>query len=162
MQIQIEHVQPGDLAAVVKIERLGFSAAEAGTPAAFPERINRLRETFLVARMAGRVVGFIVGPAVAEPFVTDDMYTHTPTNLPRGGHQLVLSIATDPAYRGHGIGGQLLAALEQEARAAHRLTMSLDSLAKNVPFYEHHGFHKARVSDSTHANETWYSLVKDL
>ena len=162
MQVQIEHVQPSDLDDVVRIERLGFSPAEAGPPEAFKDRIAKISDTFLVAKANNQVVGFIVGPAVHEPFVTDEMYCHTPLNLSRGGHQLVLSIATDPAYRGHGIGSQLLTALEKVARAAGRSTISLDSLAKNVPFYEHNGFHQVKVSDSDHANETWYSLVKDL
>lgn len=162
MQVQIEHVQPSDLNAVVRIERLGFSPAEAGTPAAFKDRIAKINDTFLVARINNQVVGFIVDPAVHEPFVTDEMYTNTPINLPHGGHQLVLSIAIDPAYRGNGIGSQLLAALEEVARAAGRATISLDSLSKNVPFYEHNGFRKVNVSASGHANETWYNLVKKL
>lgn len=162
MDVKIEYVTPADLAAVVRIEQLGFTPEEAGTPDAYRERIKKLTDTFLVAKVAGKVVGFIVGPAVAAQYVTDDMYVHTPDNLPTGGNQLVLSIATDPEYRGHGIGGKLLTALAKESKAAGRKSISLDSLAKNVPFYEHHGYHKTRVSDSSHANETWYSLVKQL
>lgn len=162
MGVKIEHVTPADLDAVVRIEQLGFTPEEAGTPAAYRERIKKLADTFLVAKVDGKVVGFIVGPAVTEQYVTDDMYVHTPDNLPTGGNQLVLSIATDPEYRGHGIGSQLLTALAKEAKAAGRQSVSLDSLAKNVPFYEHNGYHKTRVSDSSHADETWYSLVKKL
>lgn len=162
MKVSIEHVTAADLDAVVRIERLGFTPEEAGTPAAYRDRIKKLADTFLVAKVDGQVVGFVVGPAVDEQFVTDDMYVHTPTNLPTRGNQLVLSIATDPAYRGHGIGSQLLTALAKNAHAAHRHSISLDSLEKNVPFYEHNGYEKVRVSDSSHANETWYSLVKKL
>ena len=160
--IKITRVTMDDLPAVVQIERAGFSPAEAGSPAAFKERISKLAATFLVARDGDRVVGFIVGPAVNAKFVADEMYTQTPTNLVTGGHQLVLSIAVAPAYRGQGVGSQLLTALEREARAAGRQTMSLDSLAKNVPFYTYNGFVKVGVAASSHAGETWYNLVKKL
>lgn len=162
MEARIEHVTPADLDAVVRIEQLGFTPEEAGTREAYRERIQKLASTFLVAKVGGQVVGFVVGPAVNEQYVTDDMYVHTPDNLPTGGNQLVLSIATDPDYRGHGIGSQLLTALAKEAKAAHRHSISLDSLDRNVPFYEHNGYRKVRVSDSSHAHERWYSLVKSL
>lgn len=160
--VTITNVTMADLSTVLRIERLGFSPEEAGTAAAFTERINRLQDTFLVAKIDSKVVGFIVGPAVNEPFVLDEMYERTPHNLPRGGHQLVLSLATDPTYRHQGIGSQLLAALAKRAQSLGRQTMSLDSLAPNVPFYEHNGFQQAGVSPSSHANEIWYHMVKQL
>lgn len=160
--VTITNVEMADLPAILRIEQLGFSPEEAGTPAAFTERINCLRETFLVAKLASKVVGFVIGPAVNEPFVLDEMYERTPHNLPWGGHQLVLSLATDPVYRRQGIGSQLLTELSQRARKLGRQTVSLDSLATNVPFYEHNGFHQAGVSPSSHAGEVWYHMVKQL
>lgn len=160
--VRITGATPADLPAILAIERAGFSPAEAGTPAAFRDRITKLSDTFLVARDHGQVVGFIVGPATQDEFVTDEMYQRTPLNLPAGGHQLVLSIAVTPRYRRQGVGSQLLAALERNARVHHRLTISLDSLAENVPFYRANGFEKVGVSDSSHAGETWYHLVKKI
>lgn len=160
--VMITNVTMNDLSAVLRIERLGFSPDEAGTATAFTERINCLQETFLVAKLGSKVVGFIVGPAVNEPFVLDEMYERTPHNLPHGGHQLVLSLATDPSYRRQGIGSQLLAELAKRAQGLGRQTMSLDSLVENVPFYEHNGFTRVGVSPSNHANEIWYHMVKQL
>lgn len=160
--ITITPARQTDLAQILAIERAGFSPAEAGSQVAFRDRLAKLPDTFLVARMADSVVGFIVGPAVKEEFVTDEMYDQTPVNLPTGGHQLVLSLAVAPECRGQGIGSQLLTALTTVARQAHQETISLDSLAANVPFYERNGFQKVKVSPSSHAGETWYSLVKQL
>ena len=160
--IKVTNVTMADLPAVVAIERAGFSPAEAGTPAAFRDRIAKLGDTFLVAKDGSRIVGFIVGPATGDEFVTDEMYERTPSSLPSGGHQLVLSIAVAPGCRGQGVGSQLLAALEKVARARQRTTISLDSLARNVPFYLANGFEQVGVSDSSHAEETWYHLVKKL
>lgn len=106
--ISITQAQPADLPAILAIERAGFSPAEAGSPAAFRDRLAKLPDTFLVAKTAARVVGFIVGPAVSEEFVTDRMYDQTPRNLPVGGHQLVLSLAVAPDYRGQGVGEQAI------------------------------------------------------
>lgn len=91
--IKISNVQQADLPAVVAIERAGFSPAEAGTPAAFQDRLNKLPDTFLVAKDGDRVVGFIVGPAVDTRVIDDQMYETAPPNLPTGGYQLVLSLA---------------------------------------------------------------------
>lgn len=160
--IQVRQVAEQDLPQVAAIERAGFNEAEAAGIAQFRERFEKIPDTFLVATDQDQVVGFIVGPAVKEQFVTDEMYEHTPHNLPRGGHQMVLSIAVSPAYRGQGIGTLLLNELAQVAKAAGRATISLTSLAKNVPFYQHNGFAKVGVSNSEHAGEVWYDLVKKL
>lgn len=162
MEIKIERATMKDLPGILRIERLGFSPAEAGTEEAFRERIEKLASTFLVAKIDRQLAEFVVAVASAEEFVQDEMYEQTPTNLRRGGNLLVLSIATDPQYRGHGIGSQLLARLEADARKANRGTIALDSLEHNIPFYEHNGFQRVQTSQSQHAGETWYSLVKAL
>ncbi|MDO4903232.1 MAG: GNAT family N-acetyltransferase [Limosilactobacillus sp.] len=160
--VKINHATLADLDAIMAIERAGFSEEEAGTPEAFRQRIELLPDTFLVARDGDRVVGFIVGPASREKYVNDDMYEHTSRNFPIGGHQLILSIAVAPDYRGQGLGSELLAGIEEVARLAFRETISLTSLEKNVPFYEKNGFTKAGVSTSDHAGEVWYNMVKVL
>lgn len=162
MKIEINQVNMQDLPEILEIEKLGFSPAEAGSREAFRERIEKLSSTFLVAKVNQHVVGFVVAIASREEYVQDKMYEQVPSNLNQGGHLLILSIATDPKYRGQGIGSQLLAKLEETARAAKRETISLDSLAHNISFYEHNGFKKIRVSQSKHAGEVWYSLVKTI
>lgn len=162
MNLKIEKTTIKDLPAILKIEQMGFSPAEAGSETSFRDRLQKLSSTFLVAKDGDRVVGFVVAVAAKEKFVLDEMYEETPTNLKTGGNLLILSIAIDPEYRGNGIGSKLLSSLENDARLAHRETISLDSLDHNIPFYEHNGFEKVKVSQSQHANETWYSLVKKL
>ncbi|WP_367333507.1 hypothetical protein [Limosilactobacillus sp.] len=53
-------------------------------------------------------------------------------------------------------------ALARVARTSKREAIVLDFLAKNVPFYEHNGFYQAGVSPSSHADETWLTMVEDL
>ena len=151
-----------DLPAILRIERLGFTAEEAGTEAQYRDRIQKLAATFLVAKMDNQVVGFVVGPATEEEYVEDWMYENTPENLQEGGHQIIFTIAVDPEYRGHSIGSKLLDAIDKNARQAKRESISLTSLERNVPFYEKNGFENMGVADSEHADETWYNLVKQL
>ena len=44
--IKITAVDPQDLPAILRIERLGFNEAEAGTAAQYQARINQLADTF--------------------------------------------------------------------------------------------------------------------
>lgn len=160
--MEIINVTIEDLPEILRIEHLGFTAEEAGTEEQYRDRIQKLADTFLVAKMDQKVVGFVVGPATKEEYVEDWMYEHTPENLTEGGHQIIFTIAVDPEYRGHNIGSKLLDAIEGNARKAKRLSISLTSLERNVPFYLKNGFVNEGVADSEHADEVWYNLVKNL
>lgn len=160
--MKITPVKMTDLAQVMAIEQAGFSAAEAGSEAAYRERIEKLADTFLVARDGETVLGFIVGPAVAARFIEDEMFATTPTNLAHGGHQLVFTLAVSPLARHQKIGSQLLTALEAVARKAQRESLSLTCLARLIPFYESNGYQNQGVAESSHAGETWYNLEKTL
>lgn len=162
MTINITDATQEDLPAILRIERLGFTAAEAGTATQYQERLKYLKGTFLVAKANGTLVGFVVGPAVTAPLITDQMYAEAQPNLPTGGNQMILTIAVDPASRGQHVGTQLLTAMAKRARAAKRQTIALTCLAKNVPFYEKNGFHNLGVANSQHANEVWINMVKPL
>lgn len=160
--MDITHVTMQDLPTILKIEQSGFSSAEAGTKAQYQDRIKTIPDTFLVAKMDGQVVGFVVGPAVEEQYVDDAMFEKSVNNLPQGGNQIILSIAIDPEYRGFGIGSKLLTAFEKLAQDKGRKSVSLTSLEKNLPFYEKNGYKNMGVADSEHAGETWHNLVKKL
>jgi len=161
-KMEITDATLADLPEILRIEQLGFTAEEAGTAEQYQDRLARLAGTFLVAKEKHKLVGFVVGAATQEPYVADWMFEHTPTSLPTGGHQLIYTIAIDPAYRGHGLGSRLLVALQERAQNAHRETLSLTSLERNVPFYLKNGFENHGVANSTHAGEVWFNLVKPL
>lgn len=158
--MEITKVTLTDLPEIVRIENLGFTPEEAGTKEQYQDRIEKLQDTFLVARIDEQVAGFVVGPAVKEKFVEDWMYENTPKNLPTGGNQIIFTIAVDPKFRRHSIGSKLLKAMEDNAKKAQRESISLTSLEKNLPFYLKNGFKNLGVADSEHAGETWYNLVK--
>lgn len=154
------HVHEQDLDAVHRIEQAGFTPAEAGSREAFAQRIQTIPDTFLVAKVDKRIVGFIVGIIANEPTLDDRYYEHVVPNPASGTYLLVLSVAVSPDARGKGIGSKLLNAFANLAQTRNCHGIALDSLDKNVPFYEHNGFVKAGVSASSHANETWYNMIR--
>jgi len=160
--MEITNVSMKDLPEILRIENLGFTKEEAGTESQYHDRIEKLVDTFLVAKINDQVVGFVVGPATKEKYVEDWMYENTPENLPKGGHQIIFTIAVDPKYRGHSIGSKLLDAMTENARKHQRQSLSLTSLERNVPFYLKNGFENEGIADSEHAAEVWYNLVKSL
>lgn len=160
--MKITNVSMSDLADILRIEKLGFNEQEAGTEEQYRDRIEKLSDTFLVAKIDDKVTGFVVGPVTKEPYVEDWMYEKTPLNLKKGGNQIIFTIAVDPQYRGQSIGSKLLDAIEDNAKKHQRETIALTSLEKNVPFYLKNGFVNIGMADSEHAGETWYNLVKKL
>lgn len=160
--MDITPVSPADLDQILAIERAGFTPAEAGSRAQYAARIDNLRADFLVARQAGQVAGFVVGPATEEAVIADWMYKAATTSLARGGHQMILTIAVAPNFRGQGVGSRLLAAFEDHARQKGRQSVALTCLADRIPFYEKNGYRNQGQAASTHAGETWYNLIKPL
>ncbi|WP_125770528.1 GNAT family N-acetyltransferase [Companilactobacillus furfuricola] len=160
--MKITNVTMSDLPAILAIEQMGFNNQEAGTEKQYPDRIEKLADTFLVAKVDNKVAGFIVGPAAKEPYVEDWMYEKTPHNLEKGGNQIIFTIAVDPHFQGQGVGSKLLAAIEDIARKHHRKTIALTSRDKNVPFYLKNDFVNMGVAESEHAGETWYNMLKKI
>lgn len=169
--IKITAVDPQDLPAILRIERLGFNEAESGTAAQYQARINQLADTFLAARDADQLVGFIVGPVVdarfkyIEDWMEDWMYEANVQNQNRaqpGGNQTIQTIAVDPDYRGQGIGSSLLQAIEKQAIKNQRHHIALTCLLDRVPFYEKNGYVNQGIAASAHAGEVWYNMTKLL
>jgi len=155
--------QTTDLAAIMTIERAGFTPAEAASEASMAQRIAVLHDTFIVAHTAeGQVAGYIVGPASEQRYITDDLFSTVQPNATSVPYQTVLSLAVAPAYQRTGLGRQLLAQLAQVARTQHRVGITLTCLHRLIPFYEANGYTNEGPADSTHAGETWYNLVKML
>ncbi|MGV0167447.1 GNAT family N-acetyltransferase [Furfurilactobacillus sp. WILCCON 0119] len=147
------------------IERLGFSQEEAATESSMQDRLITLNDTFLVARAADdqqQVVGFIVGPTFTKRYLTDELYEQAQPNQETDDYQTVLSLAVHPDYQGHGIAGELLTQFTALAAKAKRKAVTLTCLERLVPFYEAHGFVNEGRSESDHAGEHWYNLVKTL
>ncbi|WP_165209212.1 GNAT family N-acetyltransferase [Streptococcus tangpeifui] len=155
----IRQVRMDDFGEIFDIEEANFSEEEAASPQALQERIAIIPDTFLVAELSGRVVAYLVGPAKADRYLTDDLFEHVDPNPAAGGFIQIQSLSVAPKYQGQGLGTALLAALKDLALAQERQGISLTCHAELIPYYEMNGFRDEGLSDSQHGGQTWYNLV---
>lgn len=160
--LTFQEAQPADLDQIMTIENQGFNQDEAATRPSMAERIKRISDTFIVAKEANRVLGYVVGPASDERYITDDLFEHLEANQQTDRYQTILSLAVEAKFQKHGLAGKLLTKLAEVARSQGREAITLTCLERLVPFYERHGYVNEGVSESTHAGETWYNLVLTL
>ncbi|TDB55056.1 MULTISPECIES: GNAT family N-acetyltransferase [Bacillaceae] len=152
-----------DLSELMVIERLGFTPEEAATESAMKERIQFIADSFIIAKnKQGKITGYVVGPVISTRYLTDDLFEKTNLNPKEGGFQSVLSLVVHPDYRGQGIARKLLKELEAVCVNRKREGITLTCLEELVPFYEENGYYNEGKSNSTHAGEVWFNLVKEM
>lgn len=160
MEFMFNHPELRDLSTIMEIELEGFSPEEAATEKAMAERIELINDTFIVARNEEAVVvGYIVGPAFNERYLSDELYEELTPNDQSAPYQTVLSLGVAADYQHQGLGSELLSRLAEKAKAQGRKVITLTCLAGLVPFYEKNGYQNEGVSESAHAGETWYNMV---
>jgi ribosomal protein S18 acetylase RimI-like enzyme len=101
--ISLRNVQPTDLQQLLFIENEGFSIEEAATKEAFVERIQLIDDTFIVAEKEGEILGYINGPIINQPYITDNLFKEIKENPKSGGYQSVLGLAVSKQARNQGI-----------------------------------------------------------
>lgn len=155
----IRYVIPEDWEEICQIEAGNFSAQEAATPADLRNRIEHLSDTFLVAEIAGQVAGYVVGPAVSQRYLSDDLFHRVVANSEQGGFIAVTSLSVSKKFQGQGVGTALLAALKDLAVAQKRAGITLTCHDYLIAYYEANGFFDEGESESTHGGASWYNLV---
>ncbi|MGG4491139.1 GNAT family N-acetyltransferase [Metabacillus idriensis] len=158
--ISLRKVQSADLEQLLFIENEGFSKEEAATKEALAERIQLIADTFIVAEKKGKIVGYINGPIINQPYITDDLFEETKKNPKSGGYQSILGLAVSKQARNQGIAKILIEKMEELAQENERAGMTLTCKQELVSFYEKLGFVSHGVSESKHGGVCWYNLVK--
>ncbi|PZO94057.1 GNAT family N-acetyltransferase [Streptococcus halichoeri] len=148
-----------DWETIVQIEQTNFSPAEATSPEVIRERLERLPETFLVAIIKDQLAGYIEGPIVAEPRLTDDLFHQTPLNPATQGYVAVTSLSIAPDFQQQGVGMALLAAMKDLAVAKKCQGIILTCHDYLIPYYEMNGFVNQGLSDSVHGGAIWYDML---
>ncbi|WP_159550431.1 GNAT family N-acetyltransferase [Streptococcus halichoeri] len=148
-----------DWETIVQIEQTNFSPAEATSPEVIRERLERLPETFLVAIIKDQLAGYIEGPIVAEPRLTDDLFHQTPLNPAIQGYVAVTSLSIAPDFQQQGVGMALLAAMKDLAVAKKCQGIILTCHDYLIPYYEMNGFVNQGLSDSVHGGAIWYDML---
>ncbi len=158
--IQLRNVQSIDLEPLLFIENEGFSKEEAATKEAFVERIQLIPDTFIVAVREGELIGYINGPIISQPYITDDLFGRIKKNPATGGFQSVLGLAVSKHVRNQGIAKILIDKMEELVVENQREGITLTCKQELVTFYERLGFVNHGVSDSQHGGVRWYNMVK--
>lgn len=158
--ISLRNVQTTDLKQLLFIEKEGFSIEEAATKEAFVERIELIPDTFIVAEKKGEILGYINGPIINQPYITDDLFEEIQENPKRGGYQSVLGLAVSKQARKQGIAKILIEKMEELVEQNGREGITLTCKIELVPFYEKFGFVNHGISESQHGGVRWYNMVK--
>ena len=157
--IRIRRAELSDWEAILAVEQLNFPAAEAVSAEILKERIELIPDTFLLAELHGQLAGYIVGPAVQSPYLTDDFFSKVGANSPEGGFIAVQSLSVHPDFQRQGVGTLLPAALKEIAVQQNRKGISLTCHDELIPYYEMNGFVHEEISDSTHGGAVWSDMV---
>ncbi|SER66874.1 GNAT family N-acetyltransferase [Psychrobacillus sp. OK032] len=158
--ISLRNVQTTDLEQLLFIENEGFSIEEAATKRAFVERIQLIADTFIVAEKEGVIMGYINGPIINQPYITDNLFKEIKENPKSGGYQSVLGLAVSKRARNQGIAKMLMEKMEELVEENEREGITLTCKQELVSFYEKLGFVNHGVSESKHGGVSWYNLVK--
>jgi ribosomal protein S18 acetylase RimI-like enzyme/predicted double-glycine peptidase len=129
-EIRLRDVEENDLEALQTLEEQSFSTDRLSRRS-FRHWINTDSRAFIVASLGQRLVGYVL------------VIYHAGTRLAR-----LYSIATDRAYRGHGIATRLIAASEEAASASGRFFMRLEVGIENhaaIRLYESLGYQRFGV-----------------
>ena len=157
--IRIRQADLSDWEAILEIEQLNFPAVEAASAEIIKNRIELLPDTFLLAELHGQLAGYIVGPAVQSPYLTDDFFSKVSANPPAGGFIAIQRLSVHPDFQRQGVGTLLLAALKETAVQQHRQGISLTCHDELIPYYEMNAFVHEGISDSTHGGTIWSNMV---
>ena len=158
--ISLRNVSKTDLEQLLFIENQGFSIEEAATKEAFMERIQLIPDTFIVAEKEGEILGYINGPIINQPYITDDLFKEIKENPKRGGYQSILGLAVSKQARNQGIARGLMKKMEELVEENDREGITLTCKQELISFYEKFGFVNRGLSESKHGGVSWYNLVK--
>ena len=159
---QFRLVNESDLSEILEIENEGFTPKEAATEKALIDRIQNIKDTFIIAESNGEIAGYVNGPVIENMYITDDLFETIEPNLTTGGYIAILGLVVAKDHRNQGLAGQLLKQLESTAKDNHREGITLTCKAALIPFYEKHGYTNHGISTSEHGGVQWFNLIKQF
>ncbi len=158
----IRGVRHDDAAQIAAIEAVCFPAAEAAGQASFAARIAAFPDSFFVAELDGKMIGFINGCATNSPVLYDAMFHDTAHHLPEGENLTVFGLDVLPDYRRQGIAARLMHHFIETARSSSKKCILLTCKAALLPYYASFGYESSGLSASTHGGAEWFDMTLAL
>lgn len=162
MNIKIRKVTIEDLDEVSEVEKKCFPEAEAATKSSFENRINTFPESFFVAEIDGKIIGFINGCITNEMTIYDELFSDASLHIPNGDYQAIFGLDVISEYRNQGIAAQLMNHMIEVSRIAGRKGVILTCKEKLIHYYENFGFKNKGISKSKHGGVLWYDMFLEL
>lgn len=159
IEVTIRNVRPDDLDRVAEIEAACFPLAEAAPREVFKERIAAFSDSFFVAEVDGKLIGFINGCATNSEFIYDELFQNTQHHIPTGVNLAIFGLDVIPEYRRQGIAAQLMNHLIHTAKNTGRSSIILTCKEQLVPYYESFNYVKKGISGSTHGGAQWFDMT---
>lgn len=159
MNIKIRKVSKEDLEAVAEVEARCFPEAEAATKSSLEQRIKTFSESFYVAEIDERIIGFINGCITNEKSIYDELFKYTNLHIPNGEYQAIFGLDVIPEYRNQGIAAQLMNHMIEVSRLAGRRGVILTCKDKLIHYYSKFGFENKGISKSQHGGSVWYDMI---
>lgn len=162
MDIKIRRASIEDLDAVTKVEAICFPEAEAAGKESLEKRINTFLESFFVAEIDGKIIGFINGCITNGTVIYDKLYEDSTLHIPDGDYQTIFGLDVIPSYRNQGIAAQLMNYMIEVSRAAGKKGIILTCKEKLIHYYTKFGYNNKGISESVHGGAEWYDMILEF
>ena len=161
-EFAVRSVRQNDLESIAEIESVCFPAAEAASRASFKERIAAFPESFLVAEVGGRLVGYINGCATDSPVIYDELFYSTSHHNKTGANLTVFGLAVIPEFQRQGVAAQLMKHFVQTAKSLGKRNVILTCKERLISYYERFGYVSNGISKSAHGGTQWFDMTLAL
>ena len=162
MNLTIRPAAMADLDRCAAIESACFPPEQAASRSSIESRIAAYPNHFLLGAADGRIVGYVMGPAIAKPTIDDEMFADTSCHSEANPYQSVFSLAVHPDEQRRGYGRLLLEALIDQARREGRKAVTLTCREHKVAYYKSFGFQNHGIAGSVHGGVVWYDMLLEL
>ncbi|WMJ81024.1 GNAT family N-acetyltransferase [Clostridium sp. MB40-C1] len=159
MDIKIRRVSIEDLDAITEVEAICFPESEAATKKSFEQRIKTFPESFFVAEIDGKIIGFINGCIINETAIYDELYNDTTLHIADGDYQTIFGIDVIPEYRNQGVAAKLMNHMIEVSKLEGRKGVILTCKEKLIHYYTKFGYVNKGISKSVHGGSTWYDMI---
>ena len=148
-----------DLDRLAHCEKISYPPAEGASKESIRKRLETFpRHFWLLEDDNKQLLGFINGMVTNEPDLTDEMYDNPAMHDEQGKWQMIFSVVTDPACRGKGYAGKIMAQVIADAKAQDRQGIVLTCKERLIPFYSKFGFRDEGISSSLHGGVVWHQM----
>lgn len=160
--ITIRQAEIRDLDGVTMVEEECFPPAEAAGRQTLQKRLETFPESFFIAEINGRLIGFINGCATDERTIRDEMFEDCGIHDKNGAYQSIFGLDVIPEYRNKGVAAMLMAHMIDDAMKRGRKGLILTCKDRLIHYYEKFGYVNLGVSESAHGGSVWYDMLLEV